>query len=125
MNLQIFIERIINDGIEAAKADYNKPEDKDRLIGALEGFELCRGKNFDELGVILKKAMKDTSDAHAKRAPDYWKIRCREAEIEWVCNTVSAIMLVNGSSVIIQPTCRGMMKANEIVGTEGLLKVFE
>ena len=38
------ITQIIDDGIEAARADYSKPRDKLKLDGSIKGFEDCRDK---------------------------------------------------------------------------------
>ena len=53
MNYSEFLDRIIDEGKAAAIADYTKPRDADRLKGALEGFEACRGKLPHELKEVL------------------------------------------------------------------------
>jgi hypothetical protein len=109
-----FLERIINDGIEAARKDYaNAP---DELKGAVAGFEACRGKQPAELAALHLEAQSRTREAFRLRVENYWEIRCYDAEIEWVCNCVSAVMLNQGLPVIVNPTARGMMKAAEVVG---------
>jgi len=39
--------------------------------------------------------------------------------MNWVCNVVSALLMNQGLSTIIQPTARGVLKAAEIVGVRG------
>ena len=46
---------------------------------------------------------------------DYWRVRCREAEIEWVCNVVSAMLVNEKKSPIIPPTARGTITAGKIL----------
>lgn len=113
-----FLNKVIDDGIEAAKEDYaSRPE---KLKGSIEGFEACRGKNPLELAEVLKQASKKTHEARMNRVPNYWEIRCFEAEVEWVCNCVSAILMNQGLPTIISPTARGYMKAAQIVGVESI-----
>jgi hypothetical protein len=115
-----FLNRVIDEGIEAAKADYTKPEQKDRLEGSIEGFESCRGKNTEEILALLKKARADTHRAFREESLDYWRVRCREGEIEWTCNVMSAAISNVGMKPIVPVTARGMMKAAEILAEGGL-----
>lgn len=125
MNYDEFLTRIIDDGIEAARKDYKRPEQRAKLSGALEGFETCRDKNPEELSVLLKAAQRKTRIARSRvnegeiGVDDYWRIRCCEAEIEWVCNVVSAMLVNQGTPPIITPTARGALKAAEILGVKG------
>ncbi len=125
MNYHEFLDRVVNDGIEAAKKDYSRPDQESKLRGSIQGFEDCRGKSPTEIGEILKKADKRTFEAsirvHEGEISDqeYWAVRCRELEIEWVANVVSAMLMNQGLPVIVVPTARGAMKASEIVGVEG------
>lgn len=60
------LERIINDGIEAAKEDYGRkdsPENKARLKGSIEGFEACRGKTPEQLARLLADERCKTNQA--------------------------------------------------------------
>ena len=111
---QHFLDRVIGDGIAAARQSYaGQP---DHPAGSLEGFEACRGKNPPELALLLEEARKVAAEAHLRGAPDYWKVRCREAEIEWTCNCVSAALANEGKPPIIPPTARAYLKLAEIVG---------
>ena len=124
MTYDEFLKRVVDEGIEAARSDYTKPEDKPRLEGSIEGFEACRNKNPMELTVVLSDVRKATQQAYRDSGEgkisgdEYWKIRCREAEAEWVCNCVSALLANAGMPPIdsLMPTARGVMKAASIVG---------
>ena len=125
MNLDSFLNTVIDEGIAAATADYVKPEDKDRLEGSLKGFEECRGKSVVELMVLLTDAQEKTMN-HREDALDYWYWRCREGEVEWVCNVLSAAMTATNQTPIVIPTARGYMKMAEIVRKDdGCLAVRE
>ena len=78
---------------------------------------MCRNKTPVELSNLLRDAQRKSQDACNEQIPtdDYWRIRSREMEIEWVCNVVSAAMRANGSLPIIEPTARGMMQASRIL----------
>ena len=126
MNYEGFLNQVIDEGIAGAKEDYCKPEDADKLKGSLLGFEECRGKDVIELTVLLDGARKKTIEKHRDSAPDYWYWRCREGEIEWVVNVVSALMLATKRTPIINPTARGYMKMAEIIRKdEGCMAVRE
>jgi hypothetical protein len=114
-----FLERVINEGIEAATADYTKPTDKSRLTGSIEGFEMCRGKTPPELRDLHGQGLKNTGEAywkHQDNIEEYRRINSQGAEIEWTCNVVSAALMNQGLPVIVPPTARGVMKAAAILG---------
>jgi len=46
----------------------------------------------------------------------YWEAQCTAAEIEWVCNVVSAALANMKQPVIIIPSGNGVLKAAEILG---------
>ncbi len=113
VNLLDFLSVVIEDGIAAARKSYaNDPE---KRAGAVAGFEACRGKSPTELLALLEGARSDTRLAYVLDARDYWRARCYEAEIEWVCNCVSAVLENEGHAPIINPTYRGVMKANAVL----------
>lgn len=116
MELGAFVERVIDDGIEAARRDY--ADDEQKCAGAVDGFEACRGKTPVDLGLLLRdaRASREESYRSGPAPKDYWFWRCRELEIEWVCNVLSAALLNEGREPIIPPTGRGLMKAADILG---------
>lgn len=121
MSFDEFLSRVIDDGIAAAKADYVKPEQKHKLEGSIEGFEACRDKSSVQLALLLADARQAAQRAYQESAgsdevEDYWRVRCYEAEVEWVCNCVSAVLMNESRECIVPPTARGVMKAAEIVG---------
>lgn len=118
MGYEQFLTRIIDEGIAAAKADYTEEKDAGKLKGSIAGFEACRGKSPAELKDVLAKAHERVTQAYLDNLDpvDYFEIRCFEAEVEWVCNCVSAILMNEGMPVIVPPTARGVMKAAEVVG---------
>jgi hypothetical protein len=116
MDYETFLTRIIDDGIAAARADYANDEDKRE--GSVEGFEACRGKAPLDILKLLTEAGAATLRAMREDDTHYWRIRCREAEIEWVANCVSAILINMGSAPLAShlPTARAVMKAAEVFG---------
>lgn len=119
MTYDDFLTRIIDDGIEAAKADYTKPEQATHLKGAVAGFEACRGKPPAGLVILLGEAHKRTMEAYGEDVLDYWERRCFELEVEWVTNCVSALLVNQGGLPLTSyhPTARGVMKAAEVLGS--------
>lgn len=112
-----FLNRIIEDGIKAAKADYTTIGNKDKLDGSLLGFEQCRGKNLEELADLLASshAVERAVSSITGSSPF---LRCQVLEIEWVCNCVSAMLMNQKLPTIIEPTCRGVIKAAEVLGVK-------
>ena len=119
MLLMDALNHIIDDGIEAARADYAKPADKLKLDGSIRGFEDCRGKQPEQITVLIVSANEIVTDKRRERAADYWYWRCRALEIEWVANVLSNILMANRHPPISMMTARGAMKAASIIGVAG------
>jgi hypothetical protein len=116
MTFNDFLNAIIDDGSEAARFSYRQPRNRLKLDGSLRGFEECRGLDIEALSKLLQQARGATQIKYREQAEDYWYWRCRDAEIEWVCNVISAYLMKVGKPTIIPPTVRGLTKAAEIVG---------
>ncbi len=115
MTLQDALTKIINIGIEAMRRDYDRPDQHQKRQGSIHGFNECRNKSVSELAALLAQAGTRMLEAHRDQAEDYWYWRCRQAEIDWVCNVVSAILVNEGLPVIVQPTARGILMADKIL----------
>ena len=120
MNYQEFLEKVINNGIEAVKEDY-KPGDN-RLKGSIKGFEDCRSRSPNDLYALLieardaaNKKFIETQESDKKGVDEYWYFQSRAGEIEWVCNSVSAMLVNQGLPPLIPPTCRGAMNTARIL----------
>jgi hypothetical protein len=89
LNLSDVLNQIIDDGIEAARADYTKPSQKLKLEGSIKGFEDCRGKAPAEIVALMVEANERAYKAMRDKEPTehYWYWRCRAAEVEWVVLT--------------------------------------
>lgn len=117
MDYNEFLNRVIEDGIVSAKADYEgKPNRSEALRGSVDGFEVCRGKTPKELFDLRKRADKTLNHCTMTHDPElkYWQ--GRRSEIEWVCNVVSAMLENERQPVIVHPTAGGVRKAAEILG---------
>lgn len=110
-----FLGRVIDDGIAAARKSYKDASNK--LEGSIAGFEACRGKNPLQLKILFDTT-RGQAHVHEGNIEDYWRARCYELEIEWVCNVLSAALHNEGRPPIAAhlPTARAMMKAAEILG---------
>lgn len=119
MDWNSFTNKIIDDGIAAARESYARPEQASKLAGAIAGFEACRGRTPAELAEILEEANKDCDLAReGQAARPYWYYRCFANEVEWVCNCVSAALANEGLPTIVPPTARGVLKAAEVLGVK-------
>lgn len=113
MNLAAFLDRIIDDGIKAAAADYAEGP---KLDGSIAGFEACRGKTPEQLMDLWSEAGRATIHEHMKPGDidTYWYWNCYQLEVEWVLNCLSAAM---GRPLLgYLPTARGAIKAAEVLG---------
>jgi hypothetical protein len=110
------LDRVITDGIAAARADY--ADDPYKLQGAVEGFMECCGKQPSEIVALYKSAEDRCAQARREHAADYWSWRCRALEIEWVLNVLSAGLYALNQPPLLGhlPTARALMKYVEIVG---------
>jgi hypothetical protein len=123
MTLKALLDRIADDGIKACSENYkNNPKKRD---GAIAGFNACRDKTIFELRQQLHIAANAADVARAVDRENYWYLRCFEAEIEWVCNVVSACLQNQGLDTIVTPTMRGYLKAAEIIGVKNDLTLKE
>jgi hypothetical protein len=112
VDYQQFLHQVIEGGILGAEKDYTG----EKLEGAKAGFELCRLMHPATLGLVLTAAEQDAQRARDENPNHYWYWRCRAAEVEWVCNVVSAMLFNQGLPTIIPPTARAVMRASEILG---------
>jgi hypothetical protein len=115
MRYEELLTKIIDAGIEVARADYAKRSGdlgEAMLRGSIEGFEACRGKQPDEIAKLYREA--DRAGMWTDDPPAYWQARCKAAEIEWVANVLSA-----GLPIPIlpwHPTAKGALTYAKIVG---------
>jgi len=114
MTYEVFLEQVISKGIDACCQSYKA--DPLKRSGAVAGFEACRGKTPEQLKLTLAAASEKREAARWDENKRYWFFRCFEAEVEWVCNVVSAMLYNQGLPVIITPTYRGVIQAAAIVG---------
>ncbi len=97
-----FLSRVINDGLAEVRRVYSRPTDRHKLEGAIAGLELCRGLNPHGLATALQVVRRDMMSRLLLlgRAGDhYWRMRYREAQVEWVCNVVSALLQEQGNNL--------------------------
>jgi hypothetical protein len=121
-----FCKQLIDEGIAAARADYTNDR-PDMLAGSLEGFEACRGKQPHEISDLLAIARQESQIAMQTAYEDdvsgarYQHLSCKQAEIEWVANVISAALEPAGEPPIVIVTARGLMKAASILNGAALL----
>lgn len=118
MNWDNFINQVVDRGIEAAKRDYTRADQKALLDGSVAGFTACRDTSVTELIKILQKAWKEFAKVDPSLTESIWFARGYYNEVQWVCNVVSAALYNQNLPVIIQPTARGMRTAAEILGVK-------
>lgn len=110
------LDQVIDDGIEAARQSYSKPRDKLKLEGSIQGFKECRNRTPVELKSLLADAGRKMVEGYREGSEQYWFWRCRQAEVEWVCNVMSHILIAQGLRPFGIMTARGGIKAAEIIG---------
>jgi hypothetical protein len=118
MDYNEFLTKVIDEGIEAANADYTKESEKEHLDGSVAGFNACRNKSPEELVEVWNSASKECQNAFNEQKDNYWWYRCFQLEVEWVCNVVSAMLANEGHQPLLSwlPTASAAMKAASIIG---------
>lgn len=119
MNWDNFINQVVDRGIEAAKRDYIRKDQKALLDGSIAGFAACRDSSVTELAKLLKDAWERFREVDPSLHESLWFARGYYNEIQWVCNVVSAALYNQNLPVILQPTARGMKTAADILGVNG------
>jgi len=109
-----FLNQVINNGIISAKQDYSSIRQKNKLDGALTGFEACRNKKPEELLEIYKEI---SAYVTGENRENYLWFRCYQAEVEWVCNVVSAFCIGKLQPVLLPgfPTTNAIQQAAKII----------
>jgi hypothetical protein len=121
INYEEFLERVIEQGIEGARRDYSRPEQELKLAGSVAGFEACRHQTPGQLKTLLHASAEFTCIARQAKAVEdgaleyYWQTRCFEAEVEWVANVVSILLMHQGEEPIVPPTLNGLQQAMRIL----------
>ena len=120
MNYEEFLTQVIDNGLKSIAEDARMAKYPKRVEGSKEGFEACRGKTPEQLAQLLVEANRKTLNARMDyKGPtieEYWKQVHYALQIEWVCNSVSALLMNQGLPVIVNPTARGLINASKIVG---------
>lgn len=107
-----FLEKIIKDGIIYSEKKYAKNQEK--LMAATLGLDACRNKKPNELLGLLNEARKITQKTNIN-SKLYIIVSTYELTIEWVCNCIAAMMIVQKQKPIVQPTMRGFLKMSEVL----------
>ena len=117
MDIKKFIDQVVDEGIVVVKKDYTRSDQKQKRDGSIAGFEACRDKTIEELKDLLEITEIAVCDARSNK-DNYWWYRCYQAEVEWVCNCLSSILVNEGQEPLVTPTVRGAIQAAKIVGVK-------
>ncbi len=109
------LEQVIERGIAEVLEAY--PLGSSRQIGAMEGFEVCRGKTPEQmierlaLMELERRGLADRiTEAEDEDRSDYWRHRYAMLQVEWCLNCLAAWEWMNGAKSFTwlpaQPTLR-------------------
>lgn len=117
MTLDKFTTAVIEAGLLSIEDDPQLQRHPKRMQGSREGFEACRGKDPEALAALLEQANAASEHARGVRGDieDYWRVRYFALQVEWVCNTVSAMLMSEDLPVIVPVTARGAIHAAKIL----------
>jgi hypothetical protein len=118
MTLAEFTTAVIEAGLLSIEDDPQLQRHPKRMQGSREGFEACRGKSPNELRELLEQANTTSETARRERTgdiEDYWRARYFALQVEWVCNTVSAVLMNEDLPIIVPVTARGAINAAKIL----------
>ncbi len=120
-----FLTQVIEDGLKSVGSDESLARHPKQLEGARAGFEACRDKLPEQLAELLAEANRKSALAYSMAndkdadIEEYWKQQYYTLQVEWVCNTVSAMLMSQGAPMITTVTARGVMNAARILGVSG------
>lgn len=132
MTYDQLLQRLIDDGIAEVRIAYCDPKDHHKREGAVEGFEVCRGKTpaelvklyvaYEEQTQVLNKHVTALADAHRNHHETYWHHRYAAMQVEFVCNVISVGLVNAGQPPLFGhlPTVRGAVKYAEVVGVRDI-----
>ncbi len=110
-SIKAFLDRIVDDGIKAAVADYGEGP---KLDGSVAGFLFCRDKTVEDIvaeWIATHEKLRHLIDGPSD---EYWYWNCYQLELEWVLNCLSVAL--NQPLLSHLPTARGFLKAAEVLG---------
>lgn len=120
MNRGELLNAIIDDGIEECRHTYLRPDQRQKLEGAIEGFEACRDRTDQELVDTLQRYADLVRVKMEQRADTYWRHRMGMLQVEWVLNVLSAAAHAQGTPApMAMHTARGTLRAAAILGIGG------
>lgn len=117
MNLLQFVNRVVDEGIKAAKRDYARSDQREKLKGSIAGFEACRDNEPIDLKLLLDSAHQATETAREDGDEMFWWYRCYEAEVEFVCKCVSVVLMRDKYPKIAEPCSRSIALTEKILRT--------
>lgn len=120
MSYNDFLNAIIDDGQSEVRLRFNKPEQKLRLDGCLDGFEACRGLTPEEIVAARDAATKRRQQALRRNDPRYWYFREREGQIEFVLGTVAWFSVHHRGPCWTTIYTRHQRKAMDVLGIQPL-----
>lgn len=95
MNQVDVLDRVIAKGIASVLESY--PAGSAKQMGALEGFEACRGKTPQELLELYHEAEMFTNSNRVEQAmldeehlEEHWRRRYASLQVEWCLNAMAA-----------------------------------
>ena len=107
---------IIDDGIMEIRMTMTRPEDAMKLEGGIEGFESCRGKEPGQIMDLLSDAAVARVKAMEEGADDYWRLRMKEAQIEYTAAVLSVALRQLGLPTIVPISAKAQLRYLDIVG---------
>ena len=115
MNFNKFLNKVIDNGIAAAKKDYTSNDEKRN--GSIAGFDACRDKTHEELLEVWQDSLDYVEEARKERSDNYWWFRCYQLEVEWVLNVVSVVLVNEGQEPLLNwlPTANAYMAADKVL----------
>lgn len=116
MRYQDFLTKVVEESTKAASRDYAARTKKAHREGSIAGLKACLDKSPPQLALLLERAERVHKKTIATKTNigRYWRVRCFFAEVEWVCNVMSVILMTQGMPTIVPPTQRAAKFASEL-----------
>lgn len=118
-----FLNFLLDDALEEARLRTASPSDAMGFKAAEVALAECRDAMLatdrempEKLGRLLREARLDAEASSAAGSSDHWFWFCREAQIEWIAEVVSVVLMQGRLPTIVPPTKGAAIAAAVILG---------
>ncbi len=115
-----FLDFLLADALEDARERAARGRDPLGFAAVGRALDECRdavaGDLREGLAALLRAAREDSRAALSAARPDRWFWFVREAQVEWIAEVVSVVLLQRGLPTVVPPGRGAALEAARLVG---------